>query len=308
MAQQTNVLPEFDTKKAAHLLFPERYVTDDFQIKFQENSVFVSLRNKYDLNKLMGMYQEAYFREQINNTKWLENKVSSIVNMCTDGCVPFLDFLSHDEWIPPETDITIPLKWLRQNLLLRYAGKISGNFYYNLSITDAEKKEHTSGNKILLSLALGESRFVEHSLKHIFQSMSYDTRLRVVIVDDDDNKALHIVKERVTSIASEIFAMIGEKDLPKWKENKTDKKNSRELVVQTDRVSKGTGSVNVIISLKSFVSSASGGKHKTLEVDFGLDLEHNQFGDHQALSQISGIEAMNLFLIRCKQLNREDIK
>ncbi len=305
----TNSLPSFDQRKAACLLFPERFIpsTGKFKIKFMEDRLLFSVHGKFDIQKLLKRYQSAYFTKKINDAKWLESAMPKIVDMCTDGYTPFINFISRDDWVtPPTNDMSIPLDWLGQKIELRFCGKIGEYSNYEVSVTshgNGNNRAHELGNKTLLELAFEQDEFSEYRLRHMFKNINYETRLRFEVTNGDDNLALHIVKTKVYPIIIEIFSALGETEPPEWYEGDSEG-NSRVTRVRTNQIIKKIGSVEAVISLNSFVTDV--GENKTLQVDFSLDLEHNMFSYNRALSQIRAIEAMNLFLVRCKQLIREN--
>lgn len=300
MAQQAKALPAFTTEQATLLLFPERMVTDSFKIEFHQDRILVSISGKYDLNTFIKTYQEAYLRERINDTKWLSNHVCAIASMCTNGCVPYIDYVSRDKWVPPTDSMEISLTWLGQNILLIYCGNFGETFYYEAKIKDSNGKIHTSGNEILLRMVLMQDSFAKHHLRHAFKCTSYKTRLSVPI-DDMEVKTLHVIKERVTPIALEVFSALGGKSLPDWV---MESDQGKERLCTGTMTEKDVGSIEVWFALKYFPSTH--GSEKKLEVDFSFEIEDNDFtSPNMVLGQISGIEAMNLFLIKCRQLKRE---
>jgi hypothetical protein len=303
MAQQAKALPAFTTEQATLLLFPERMVTDSFKIEFHQDRILVSISGKYDLNTFIKTYQEAYLRERINDTKWLSNHVCAIASMCTNGCVPYIDYVSRDKWVPPTDSMEISLTWLGQNILLIYCGNFGETFYYEAKIKDSNGKIHTSGNEILLRMVLMQDSFAKHHLRHAFKCTSYKTRLSVPI-DDMEVKTLHVIKERVTPIALEVFSALGGKSLPDWVMESDQGRNERLYTGNTPSKDKDIAPKEVWFALKYFQSAR--GPEKKLEVDFSLEIKDTSFPCiEEASSQIGGIEAMNLFLIKCQQLKRE---
>lgn len=300
--------PKFDHRKAASLMFPERAITDTFHAKFQEDRMLVAVRKAYDLHSLMSQYQQAYFDEKMGDANWLRSVSPNIVSMCTEGCVPYLDFSnssSRTKWTPVERDFEIQLKWLSQAIRFEFCGRIGKDCYYETDIVatrgdQTEGVSHALGTRVLVGLAFNESEFAQYHLKHAFERLGYESRLRIPVVNGGDVRFQRL-KEAVREIAREVFMMFEKTDVPLFSYPDSDGKKLR-LVM--DQVQDHSGSITATFSLGMFISTSGDKAHNAMEIDVGLQIEHNRFSNDRALNQLRAVEAMNFFLVKFKQLKR----
>lgn len=303
MAESTTK-SEFNHVRAAHLLFPKKGVSDMFRANFMEDRILVILRNKYDMEEITRLYQEAYFHEKIGDEKWLERTAPSIAFMCTQGVAPILDFESRNPWTPPMHDIEIPLNWLGQKMRFEYCGNVNDDFYYEASIisNNGEKTPHDLGNKVLVELVFGTESFAFHNTQHVFRNLKYQTRVTLAI--DGEASWLQELESSADFVATNTFKILGESGDPSFSVTKDASGGCTKILeANLNQLDSKTGSIAATLSTTAYTREIG----KTLEVDFSLAMMHNQFAKNRAISQTRGILAMNTFLILCKQLKTKTL-
>lgn len=293
--------PGFNHPKAASLLFSEKNIASGIKAVFREDRILFYTGWDNQLVRLIQFYQEAFLREKITDQKWLEGKVSAISEMCSLGCTPFINLDPRSAGDLPARNLHIPLKWLNQSLELTYCQTIDGQRYYEARVTSSEQL-HGFGNKILWNLMF-EDNDLKYALGPEFESISYTDRLSLMIRNkEDEANYLQKVKDAVSPIVSEVFKVFGESKSPEFSQEKIPSMRAMLLKTCLNKTDSKSGSVNSTISIETSVSD----NHETIHLEVTFDLADNQFAlNNRALSQMQGIEAMNLFVIRLDQLKRE---
>lgn len=290
---------KFNKQKAADLLFPNKTIPGNFTIDFQKDIVQTRLSGNIDILKLIHYYQLAYFKEKSSDSNWLKERIPSMVETFTKGCKPFVnegDF----SWIPPQHEISIDFPWFGQEMKLYHTGHIADEYYYEVKITTGGQ-DHDLGNAVLSNLVYAQNNFSPYRLQHVFSHISNE--VRVDTKSDESGLNLQKLTEKVQLIANEVFSALGEPEVPKLSEDpetSDDKGKTLKVYVTQIHSERNRGSLISTMSLHSWDSS-----NDLIGNTLKFNIGHNMFSSNRALSQMRGIEAMNLFMIKCSQLKRE---
>lgn len=288
---------KFDTAKATALIFPQKYVTGDLNVKFVEGMILVKITSHADMVWLIKYYQLAYFNHQSTNTNWLNERIPSMIAVFTDGNKPLIN-PDVKSWKPPKHGFTVELPWFSQNMSCNFAGTVGEDHYYEITIYGYDRR-HDLGNEILSNLVYAQNKLSLHNIMHVFKEIDYEILLVL------NKERLQKLTESVQQIANDVFPVVGEVNIPQLSENKntSEESNVTVLEIRTALTSNTGGHLFSLLWLKSKDNFNGTTTNKlSFTVRYESLMDQKPFG---ALSQIRGIEAVNLFILKCSQLERE---